>query len=109
MTDITDLTATEPPVVASWAHRVYDRVRGEHLTDLEWRALFEFGVDTSLRRGDLDGLRAMLALAATYFDSIGDQFGCLQYIQETMARVELTPEARTVVLQCTYDVMVGNS
>jgi hypothetical protein len=51
----------------------------------------------------------MIRLAANYFDSIGDQFGCLPYIEETMQRVGDDEAARTVVLECTRDIMVGNS
>lgn len=107
--DIADLLASEPPVIASWAYRVYDRIQRQHLSEPEWRALFEFGVDASLRRRDMAGLHAMLALAANYFDSIGDQFGCLRYIEDTMQLVALDPHARAVVLDCTRDIMVGNS
>ena len=52
---------------------------------------------------------AVLALAANYFDSIGDQFGCLPYIEDTMQLVALDSEARAVVLDCTHDIMIGNS
>jgi hypothetical protein len=53
--------------------------------------------------------RAVFALAANYFDSIGDQFGCLSYIEDTMRLVAHNPQARAVVLDCTHDIMIGNS
>ncbi len=107
--DISDLLTEGPPAIAAWAYRVYDRIERRHLAESEWRAIFEFGVTAALRRRDMPGLHAMLALAANYFDSIGDQFGCLAYIEETMQRVASDPEARTIVLDCTRDIMVGNS
>ncbi len=107
--DIADLLVADPPVIASWAYRVYERIRQHPLPEDDWRALFEFGIETSLRRRDMVGLHAVLGLASTYFDSVGDQFGCLRYIDETMQRVSADPEARAVVLSCTYDIMVGNS
>ncbi len=107
--DIADLLAEEPPVIASWAYRVYERIQRQPLPEPDWRSLFDFGVGTSLRRGDMAGLHAMIALAANYFDSIGDQFGCLAYIEETMQLVALDAEARAVVLDCTHDIMIGNS
>lgn len=107
--DINDLLAEQPPVIARWAYRVYDRIQRQPLPEPDWRALFEFGVDASLRRRDMAGLHAMIALAANYFDSIGDQFGCLSYIEETMQLVAADPDARAVVLDCTHDIMIGNS
>lgn len=107
--DLADLLTRQPPVVAAWAYRVYDRIERQHLTESEWCALFDFGVATALERRDMAGLHAMIALAANYFDSIGDQFGCLRYIEQTMQRVADDPEARAVVLDCTRDIMVGNS
>lgn len=107
--DIADLLTAEPASLASWTHRAYDRVRGTHLTEREWRDLFEFGVTAALGRRDMDGLRSVLALAANYFDSIGDQFGCLTYIEETMQRAAADPQARAIVLECTHDLMIGNS
>ena len=107
--DIADLLATEPPVIASWAYRIYERIRREPLPEAEWRALFEFGIELSLRRRDMVGLHAVLGLAANYFASIGDQFGCLPYIEETMQRVAADPEARAIVLDCTHDILIGNS
>ncbi len=107
--DIDDLLAGDPRPIPVWAYRVYDRVRGHDLTEPQWRGLFSLGVDTALRDRDLVGLHSMLALAANYFDSIHDQFGCLQYVEETMQRVAGDPEARAVVLDCTRDLMIGNS
>jgi len=107
--DIDSLLGSEPGSLANWSGEVYARVRGVHLTEPEWRAIFEFGVELAVRRGDLDGVRSMIRLAANYFDSIGDQFGCLPYIEETMQRVGDNEAARTVVLECTRDIMVGNS
>ena len=57
----------------------------------------------------MDGLRSVLSLAATYFDSVGDQFGCLPDFEATMTRVQDDPEARAVVLECTHDILIGNS
>jgi hypothetical protein len=107
--DTSDLLAAEPAVVASWAYRVRERISGHALTATEWRALFEFGVSAALARRDMAGLRAMIGLAANYFDSVGDQFACLPYIEETMQRVLHDPEAVEVVLGCTRDIIVGNS
>ena len=107
--DIADLIAEAPPVVATWTHRVYDRIRGHALTDATWRSLFDLGVTTALERRDMAGLRAVLSLAATYFDSLGDQFACLPSFEETMQRVQDDPDARTVVLECTHDILIGNS
>lgn len=107
--NLATFTASEPSSLANWSGDVYRRVRGVHLTESEWRALFEFGVELALRRGELDAVRSMIRLAANYFDSIGDQFGCLPYIEETMQRVGDNAAVRAVVLECTRDIMVGNS
>ena len=107
--NLADLLMTEPPAIAAWAYRVYDRIERQHLTESEWHVVFDFGVTIALRRRDMVGLHAMIALAANYFDSIGDQFGCLAYIEEAMQRVAGDAEARAVVLDCTRDIMVGNS
>jgi hypothetical protein len=107
--DIADLLAAKPPVIASWVYRVYERIRQHPLPEHDWRALFEFGIAACLRTHDMAGLHAVLALAANYFDSIGDQFGCLPYIEDTMQLVRFDPEARTIVLACTHDILIGNS
>jgi hypothetical protein len=107
--EIADLIAAEPASVATWTHRVYERIRSQPMTDAAWRSLFELGVSTALARRDMDGLRSVLSLAATYYDSIGDQFGCLPYFETTMARVQDDPQARAVVLECTHDILIGNS
>ena len=107
--DIADLLAEKPQLVATWAHRVYERVRGQALTDAAWQSLFDLGVSTALERRDMPGLRAVLSLAATYFDSLGDQFACLPYFEATMQRVQDDLEARAVVLECTHDILIGNS
>lgn len=107
--DIADLLAAEPPVIASWAYRVYERIRRQPLPEPDWRALFEFGLELSLSRRDMVGLHAVLGLAANYFASIGDQFACLPYFEDAMQRVAHDPEARTLVLDCTHDILIGNS
>lgn len=107
--EIADLIAGEPASVSTWTHRVYERIRHQPLTDAAWRSLFELGVGTALARHDMDGLRSVLSLAATYYDSIGDQFGCLPDFEATMARVQDDPQARAVVLECTHDILIGNS
>ena len=107
--EIADLLATEPASIAPWAYRVYERIRRQPLPDEEFRALFERGIEVSLRRHDMVGLHASLGLAANYYASIGDQFGCLPYFEETMQRVLGDPEARAIVLQCTHDILIGNS
>ncbi len=107
--DVASFIDSEPGSLANWSGEVYARVRGVHLTEAEWRALYEFGVGVAVGRGDLDGVRSMIRLAANYFDSIGDQFGCLPYIEELMQRVGDDAASRTVVLECTRDIMVGNS
>jgi hypothetical protein len=53
--DVTEFTASEPSSLANWSGEVYAAVRGVHLTEPEWRALFDFGVELAVRRGDLDG------------------------------------------------------
>ena len=107
--EIADLLATDPPVLASGAYRVYERIRRQPLLEADWRALFEFGIEAALRRRDMVGLHAVLGLAANYFASIGDQFACLPYFEETMQRVAHDPEERALVLDCTHDILIGNS
>ena len=107
--EIADLIAEEPVSVSTWTYRVYDRIRRQPLTDAAWHSLFDLGVTTALARRDMDGLRSVLSLAATYFDSVGDQFGCLPDFEATMTRVQDDPEARAVVLECTHDILIGNS
>lgn len=107
--EIADLIEGEPASVATWTHRVYERIRSQPLTDAAWRSIFDLGVSVALARHDMDGLRSVLSLAATYYDSIGDQFGCLPNFEATMARVQDDPQARAVVLECTHDILIGNS
>lgn len=107
--EIADLIEGEPASVATWTHRVYERIRSQPLSDAAWRSIFDLGVGTALARRDMDGLRSVLSLAATYHDSIGDQFGCLPNFEATMARVQGDPQARAVVLECTHDILIGNS
>ncbi|MFA7296946.1 MAG: hypothetical protein WC211_07155 [Dehalococcoidia bacterium] len=107
--EIADLIEGEPDSVATWTHRAYERIRARPLTDAAWQSIFDLGVDTALTRRDMNGLRSVLSLAATYYDSIGDQFGCLPNFEATMARVQGDPQARAVVLECTHDILIGNS
>ncbi len=107
--DINDLIAAPPTDLPTWAHHAYLRIRGRHLPDHHWRALYNFGIDLALQRRDMPGLHAMISLAATYHDSVGDQFGCLPYIEDTMQRLDPDPEARTLVLTATREILVGNS
>ena len=45
--EIADLIAGEPASVSTWTHRVYERIRGQSLSDAAWRSLFELGVATA--------------------------------------------------------------